>query len=173
MSALPPIADIRRLVPELLLQQKQHAHGFYTRGPFSLLMCGSNYFSVARWIGSVPTRPTTLIVVIRAISRCTGRCGTCGSIVCAPIYSTIDTSDTPRCQRTPNSRIRSIRQPDDCRKTPVGYLQSTTKANDADKTSDGGLVARGSLAILLTIRRASSLLSNFAAERNRSKRILI
>lgn len=70
----------------------------------------------------------------------------------------------------PNSRIRSIRQPDDCRKTPVGYLQSATKANDADKTSDGGLVARGSLAILLTIRRASSLLSS---ERNRSKRILI
>ena len=150
MSALPPIADIHRLVPELLLQQKQHAHGFCTRGPFSLLMCGSNYFSVARWIGSAPTRPTTLIVVIRAISRCTGRCGTCGS---GPTRASA-VSDNPTTVVKP----------------PVGYLQSATKANDADKTSDGGLVARGSLAILLTIRRASSLLSS---ERNRSKRILI
>jgi len=150
MSALPPIADIHRLVPELLLQQKQHAHGFYTRGPFSLLMCGSNYFSVASWIGSAPTRPTTLIVVIRAISRCTGRCGTCGS---GPTRASA-VSDNPTTVVKPRSAI--------CR-APLKPMMPIRR-------SDGGLVARGSLAILLTIRRASSLLSS---ERNRSKRILI
>ena len=149
MSALPPIADIHRLVPELLLQQKQHAHGFYTRGPFSLLMCGSNYFSVARdrERTHTPDDPDSSYTCHKPLHR--------------PLR---------HLRLRPKSSIRSIRQPDDCRKTPVGYLQSATKANDADKTSDGGLVARGSLAILLTIRRASSLLSS---ERNRSKRILI
>ena len=68
-----------------------------------------DYFSVARWIGSVPTRATTLIVVIRAISRCTGCCGSCRrTIICAAINAAIDTGNASWCERPPNSRVRSI-----------------------------------------------------------------
>jgi hypothetical protein len=68
--------------------------------------------ALERPVRSVPTSASTgapvcapASGVVITVTGCTRRCS---AVVRTPMYSAIDTSDAPRCQRPPNSSVRSI-----------------------------------------------------------------